>query len=243
MTIISIILFGIVVLVTHFLEGITGFGCTVLALPFCVLLAGIKIAVPTLIILAWILALYVIIVDFKNIVWKEFLRIVCFVGIGLPIGIILFSYLPEGILKTILGIFMILVAVRGLYTSFNTNVKIVKLNKHILNFVLFLGGIIHGAFGSGGPFVVIYAAKALKNKSNFRATLCTLWFTLNSIIIVKNISSGTINAPVLKLLLCSIPFLVAGMLLGNKAHNKFNEALFTRTVYAVLLVSGFFMFI
>lgn len=243
MTIISILLFGIVVLVTHFLEGITGFGCTVLALPFCVLLAGIKTAVPTLIILAWILALYVIIVDFKNIVWKEFLRIVCFVGIGLPIGIILFSYLPEGILKTILGIFMILVAVRGLYTSFNTNVKIVKLNKHILNFVLFLGGIIHGAFGSGGPFVVIYASKALKNKSNFRATLCTLWFTLNSIIIVKNISSGTINAPVLKLLLCSIPFLVVGMLLGNKAHNKFNETLFTRTIYAVLLVSGFFMFI
>jgi hypothetical protein len=35
MSIFFIILFGLVVLSTHFLEGITGFGCTVLALPFC----------------------------------------------------------------------------------------------------------------------------------------------------------------------------------------------------------------
>ena len=57
MEIYIILLFGMVVLITHFLEGITGFGCTVLALPFCIMLVGIKAAVPVLVILAWILAL------------------------------------------------------------------------------------------------------------------------------------------------------------------------------------------
>ena len=243
MDILTIILFGIVVLTTHFLEGITGFGCTVLALPFCTMLVGIKTAVPVLVVLAWILALYIIIIDFKNIKWEEFFKIAAFVGLGLPVGILLFSYLPEGVLKIILGIFMIIVSIRGLYISFTKNTIVKNINKYLLNFILFLGGIIHGAFGSGGPFVVIYAAKALPNKSNFRATLCTLWFTLNSIIIYKNIKVGAINPLVQKLLIAVIPFLIVGMILGNVAHHKVKDTVFTKIVYGVLLASGIFMLI
>jgi hypothetical protein len=35
-----LLLFGAVVMLTHFLDGITGFGATVLALPFCTMLVG-----------------------------------------------------------------------------------------------------------------------------------------------------------------------------------------------------------
>lgn len=242
MSTVSILLFGIVVLITHFLEGITGFGCTALALPFCILILGIKTAVPTLIILAWFLSLYIIIIDFKSIVWKQYLRILAFVGAGLPIGMIIFSRLPEGILKKILGAFMVLVAIRGLYISITGSNKL-NLNKNILNFILFLGGIVHGAFGTGGPFVVIYAASALPKKSNFRATLCTLWFTLNTVIIAKYINSSVINPNILKLLLCVLPFLFVGMILGNKAHKIVNENLFIKLVYTILFISGIFMFL
>lgn len=248
MEIYQIILFGIVVLITHFIEGITGFGCTVLALPFCISLAGIKTAVPVLVIIAWILAVYIIIIDFKKIVWKEYLKIVSLVILGLPIGMWLFNNLPDAALKKFLGIFMIVVALRGLYYSFyklkntkeNTNNKITK---YLLNFILFLGGIIHGAFGSGGPFIVIYATKALPDKSNFRATLCTLWATLNTIIIFQDFKKGLINPQVVDLLLYTIPFLIVGMILGNIAHKKVKDKIFTKIVYFVLLLSGLFMII
>lgn len=243
MSLLTILVFGIIVLMTHFLEGITGFGCTVLALPFCILLVGIKTTVPVLLILAWLMALYVIIIDYKNIVWKEFFKILLFVGLGLPIGIFMFSRFDDKILKIILGVFMILVSSRGLYVAFNKTTKVRNINKYVLNFILFLGGIIHGAFASGGPFIVIYATRALKNKSNFRATLCLLWFTLNSVIITKNIISGTITLPIIKLLLSCLPFLALGMVLGNKAHKKVDEDIFIKLVYGVLLVSGFFMFL
>jgi uncharacterized membrane protein YfcA len=103
MDILRTILFGLVVVVTHFVEGITGFGCTVLALPFAISLAGVKITVPVLVVVAWLLALYIIIVDFKNIVWKEYLVIVSFVILGLPIGMWMFGNLPESELKKLLG--------------------------------------------------------------------------------------------------------------------------------------------
>ena len=245
LTLITIVLFGIVVLCTHFLEGITGFGCTVLALPFCILLVGTKVAVPILTILAWILAIYVIIIDYKHIVLKEFLRILLYVGLGFPIGMYLFDHLPEHKLKVFLSVFMILVSIRGLAVSLSKNRKTLNVSKHVLNLVLFLGGIIHGAFSSGGPFVVIYATRALPKKSNFRATLCTLWATLNTITIIKYFIKGNVfsTPDFTKLLFWVIPFLIVGMLLGNKAHKKVDERLFTRMVYGVLLISGFIMLI
>jgi uncharacterized membrane protein YfcA len=238
-----LILFGLVVLITHFLEGITGFGCTVLALPFCTMLVGLKTAVPTLIVLAWLLALYVIIVDHKNIVWKQYLKILCLLMLGLPIGIFLFSRMPEHILRVILGVFMLTVASRGIYVSFRRGAKKLNVPGFLMNAVLFAGGIIHGAFGSSGPFVVIYAAKYLPDKSNFRATLCMLWFTLNTVIIAQKFASHAMTMPVMQTLLVSLPFLAAGMLLGNAAHGRINAGMFTKLIYFVLFVSGIFMFI
>lgn len=238
----TVFLFGLVVLVTHFLEGITGFGCTVLALPFCVMLVGVKTAVPVLTVLSLILSSYIVIIDYKNIVWKSYIKIASFVGLGLPIGMLLFSFLPEEILKKILGVFMILVASRGIYFAFNERAKVKEIGNRMLNFILFLGGIIHGAFSAGGPFVVIYATQALKNKSNFRATLSTLWVTLNSIIIIKIAMSGAFTPVVMKYFGWSVPFLLAGMLLGNWAHKRIEDRVFTKVVFLVLLVAGFFMF-
>lgn len=237
-----ILLFGLVVLVTHFIEGITGFGCTVLALPFAIMLVGIETAVPVLIVLGLLLCLYVVIIGRKEIVWKEYLKILLFVGLGLPIGIILFTYFEERTLKAILGIFMIIVSIRGLYVCIAKNKMQIKLPNWLLNFFLFLGGCFHGAFSSGGPLVVIYATRALKNKSNFRSTICMLWVTLNTVLLIQNTLRGVMSGDVLTLLLYSLPFLIAGALLGNYAHHNIKDKYFSTLVYVILFVSGIFMF-
>lgn len=252
MSIAVILLFGIIVLITHLMEGITGFGCTVLALPFAIALVGINVAVPVLIVLAWFLCLYIVIIDFKKIVWKEFFKIISFVILGLPIGMWIFSSMSEAILKNLLGIFMILVALRGLYISFVVKPKQQdnqpaelnpsRLKKYLLNVLLFLGGIVHGAFSSGGPFVVIYASQSLPDKSNFRATLCTMWVILNGILTFNNVRTGVLAGPTLELTLWTFPFLAAGALLGNYAHNNIKGDTFVKLVYIVLLLSGAFMF-
>ena len=82
----SLLITGIVVFFTHGLEAITGFGCTVLAMPFVTMLLGIDQAKFLLAVLAWVLALYFVVTKFKKIVWKQYLIIVGFVGLGMPIG-------------------------------------------------------------------------------------------------------------------------------------------------------------
>lgn len=264
-----IILLGLVVLITHCLEGITGFGCTVLALPFIAMLLGVKTAVPVLVVLAWVLAGYIIIKSWKDINWKEFGFIVLFVGLGLPVGILIFDYCPEITLLVILSLFMISVGLHGLYKTYRNrdlqakyeledseletavapdeallDVPQEKIKKQpwLIKGVLFLGGIIHGAFGTGGPFVVIYATKALPNKTLFRVTLCLLWFSLNSMLLLKwTVDGGVWEKSTIICIFTAMPFLLGGMFLGDWLHHKVNEYYFRLIVYMVLALSGIVM--
>jgi hypothetical protein len=243
MSTITIVLFGLVVLITHFLEGITGFGCTVLALPFAIMLVGINTARPVLTICGLLLCLYVVLISYKDIIWKQYLRIMIFVGIGLPVGMWIFNEFPETVLKRILAVFMIIISIRGLILSYRKFKATKPINNYVLNFILFIGGCIHGAFTSGGPLVIIYAAEKLKNKSNFRSTLCMVWVTLNAIIVAQIYIKGEMTPEVNKLLLITLPFLLIGAILGNYAHHKITDTFFSKMIYIVLFLSAMFMFL
>lgn len=249
-----VLLVGLIVFVTHALEGITGFGCTVMALPFVAMLLGIKEAVPVLAVLAWVLAGYIVLTSWKNIVWKEYFYIVICVGCGLPFGIFLFKELKPEYLKALLAVFMIVIGSNGLY-QMRKAVKPEKANETpapppnapkrrnvLMSCILFLGGMVHGAFASGGPFVVIYASKALPDKSLFRVSLCLLWFTMNSILMIQYTVSGIWTWNIGMILLGTLPFFVVGMFLGDYLHHRFNDFYFRMSVYGVLLVSGLVMF-
>jgi len=241
-----ILIFGIVVFFTHLLEGITGFGCTVLALPFAALLLGLHTAVPVLVVLGWLLSVYIVITSRKHIQWKQFLFIVIHAAIGLPIGMMLFDRLPEAALKTLLAVFMVGVGVRGFIKTWRSGHEMAPAqdSRSIwMRLILLLGGIIHGAFGTGGPFVVIYAGKALPNKSLFRVTLCMLWAVLNTILIMKwTITGGVWTPPVIKATSIALPFLAAGLFAGDWLHHRVNERRFRLTVYGVLFLSGVTVF-
>lgn len=238
---IIIILLGLLTLATHFIEGISGFGATVLAMPFAIQLVGSKTAVLVLAVHSLILALFVIIKDFKNIVWREYIKIVACMGLGMPLGIWMFSYLPEGILKKILGAFMILISIRSLLAILHYRDNTKPINKWMLYFLLFIGGIIHGAFGTGGPLAIIYASRALKDKGHFRATMCSLWCTLNTVLIVTRLYKGDITPHVGTLMLYTIPFLVLGIAAGNFIHYKVKDSSFNKLVYILMGLSGIFM--
>ena len=110
--------------------------------------------------------------------------------------------------------------------------------------LLFTGGIIQGAFGSGGPFVVIYAARALPEKSLFRVTLSLLWLTTNLARLAVWIIRGTVgNAADFRMLGAALPFMAAGVLLGDYLHRKVDETRFRRCVYCVLAAAGAVMLI
>lgn len=241
-----ILLLGIIQLIAQCLEAITGFGSTVIAVPLVAMLTDLETAKAIGVLHTWLLAIYIVIVSWKNIVWKEFGFIALYVLIGLPFGLLLFQYLTPIYLLGILAVFMIGVGINGIHMT-QRNHRMEAPDKPVkktalMRFVLFLGGIVHGAFGTGGPFIVIYAAQALKDKMLFRVCLCLLWLCMNTILMVDFTIHGvwTHNNyfPLLTALL-TLPFLLIGILVGNYLHHRVSEYAFRLLIFALLLGTGF----
>lgn len=237
-------LVGVVVFITHTLEAVTGFGCTVLAFPFVIVLMGdLEQAKIILTILAWVLAVYFVVTKFKHIHWKQFGIIVLLAGLGMPIGMLLFKNLDAVILKKILGMFIVVSAGIQLSNIYIPNNKIRNMPGIInLNF-LFFGGIIHGAFAVGGPLIVLYSSKKIPDKGQFRATMVLLWATLNTILMLQYLFENKLTEKVGFDLLFLLPFLIGGIVLGEIIHTIVSEILFKKIVFISLLLVGLVMVI
>jgi len=239
-----LLLAGLVIFVTHTLEAVTGFGCTVLAFPFVIfLMKDLEQAKIILSILAWMLAAYFVVTKFGCIRWKQFGIIILFAGLGMPIGMLIFKSLDTAILKKALGVFIVISAGVQLYKCFAPATAARSLPDIIGYIFLFAGGIVHGAFAVGGPLIVLYSAGKIPEKGQFRATMCLLWTTLNTALMLQFLFEKKLNITVGRDLLVLLPFLIAGIFAGEAIHNKVNEALFKKIVFISLLLVGMVMVI
>lgn len=228
----DIIFLGVVFL-TNIIQGITGFAGTVLAMPPGIFLQGIDTAKMVLNILGILASLWIVVVSYRDINWSEVKKILFFMVIGTILGMKLFTLLPLGFLLKIYAIFIILMALKGIFIK-----EEVKTPEWVLVGVILLAGVIHGMFVSGGPLIMIYVAKKLKSKSSFRATLAVVWIVLNSYLAVSHYNQGIFTPENIRLLYLSIPPLVLGMIVGNILHYKMSQASFLRLSYILLSISG-----
>jgi uncharacterized membrane protein YfcA len=243
---IPLILSGIIVFFTHALEAVTGFGCSVLAMPFVTALLGMRKGVMIITILAWILALYIAVSKRKMINLKQFFIICGFMTLGLPVGMYLFRSFDVFRLKRVLAVFIIIASAWQLVQRLvlkKRKIPPLPRGPGIVPYfaVLVAGGVVHGMFSTGGPLVVIYAARALPDKGQFRATLCLLWTALNTIIIAGYVIEGSVSTALAGNTGALIPFTIAGIFAGEKIHDKVNDFVFPVIVFSMLLITGFFM--
>lgn len=240
MDLLTILLVGLVIFGASIMESITGFGSGIISMPFLAVLIGLKTAVPMTMVISVMFTIYMLITNYNKVVLNVYFVIIGFVILGLPFGIFIFSYFKEETLKLILGIFILIFAMRALikekYPAKVNNSKAFAVFQRIM---LFMGGIAQGAFATGGPFIVIYSADKIKEKSSFRATMSCVWLTLNSILIVKNfIIGGIMTKLVFTGVAAAFPFFIAGTIIGMKLHKIVSIKIFTLMINIVLLVAG-----
>jgi uncharacterized protein len=244
---IAFLLALVVIFLTHFQSCITGFGATVLAMPFVALLIGLEEARFVLMVQGWLLALLVVIESWRKIAWREFAIIISLMGIAIPIGQWMFVNLPANTLMIILSVFTVAVGIEGLIKHFRPGAaesaveRSSARSRWLASLFLPLAGAIHGAFATGGPLLVIYATRAIPDKSLFRVTLCLTWTVLNSWLIGSTFYAGGIAPRILMMTGLCIPVSVFGFWLGNRVHYRVNQHLFRQIVFVVLTAVGLFM--
>lgn len=226
-------LFLLVLFLTNIVQGITGFAGTVLAMPPSILLQGIDVAKPTLNILGLLVAVWIVIISYKSLNMKEFFKIMIIMFFGLILGNYIYSIIPVPMLLKIYAIFIIGIALKGLLVK-----KEKDLPEFILVMIVFIAGIMHGMFVSGGPLLIIYAAKKFREKTEFRATVSCVWLVLNSYLGYSHYVEGLFTPETITKLMWGIPPVIVGVIIGNILHKKMSQELFLLITYILLIISG-----
>lgn len=232
-----------VVLLSHIIEGITGFGCMIIALPFLSAILGLKAAIPILVLLSTVFDIILLFGNTKYINWKVALKIIIITIIFMPVGFYALNELPEDILMKFLGIFVIFVAINGIVKSYiNKNTPIKANDENWRIFCLPIAGLIQGAFGGSGPFMVIYSQSILKDKTTFRSTMAIIWITLNIFNIIQYGFSSMLTIQVWKITAFLCPIIIIGYFIGIFLHKKISPDNFSKLIYFILFITGISMF-
>lgn len=228
------LLFLLVLFFANVIQAITGFAGTVLAVPPSTYLIGLDNAKVVLNAMAWISGFLIAVVNRKYINWKELCKMIVFMIVGMAVGIKICQIVSsDDVLLTIYGVIILLIALKNLFVKKQTT-----LPKVALIVVLFLSGVIHGMFVSGGALLVIYAVQVLKNKDEFRATVAPVWIALNTYMMVSQFQEGLYTKQNIELILVSIIPLFAATWIGTKLAKKLNQNVFLNLTYVLLIISG-----
>ncbi len=227
------ILFIIVIFFANMLQAVTGFAGTLLAMPPSIKLIGVDEAKFVLNVITQISGLMIVCTGFRDINWKEFAKMFTLMSLGMFVGLKIFDVVPTRYLMFFYGVMIILIALKKIFVKREWD-----LPKVTLLVILFLAGIIHGMFVSGGSLLVIYAVTALKDKREFRATIALIWVVIGCYITGGMVIENSYTSHGLILLALSVIPLVLATWIGTKLVSKIPQAVFMKITYVLLLVSG-----
>jgi len=223
------------------IEGLAGFGSTVMAIPFLSMAIGTAGAVALLAVNSFVSGGIIFFSHIKDVNWKEYVKVTLCVLPFIPLGIILYGALSpyEAALKLILGATIIFVGARGVWYWYVKKTEPPSLGSFGQYVALALGALTQGMFSAGGPLIVLYTSEKIKDKSAFRATMSALWFTVNSLALVLRLLLLDIyTADTFVRAATCLPLLIAGILLGMFLHRRIDNTAFRKLIYVILLAGG-----
>ncbi len=226
-------------------ETVVGFGATLFALA----IAGFVLPVPELLSLVVpvnvLLSAYLAVRHARFVRWGYFLRaVVPPMLAGVPIGFSIYALRGSTGLQVAFGVFVTALACFELWGLRRLGGSCGDLSVErsfpvaLRSAVLFVAGVVHGLFASGGPLVVYAAARDRLGKAEFRATLSALWLGVNLVMVVAYWLSGKLRQDAPEFWVASIPALVSGILVGERIHRHVDPRRFERAVFGLLALAG-----
>lgn len=238
----SAFLLALIVAFAFAVETTLGFGATLITLAFGSRFLPITELLPAFVPLNMVLSLFIVVRHRHEVALRSLLReILPLMGLGLPLGLWIFTSFDEGLLKRVLGVFVLLLSLRELIVLFRTRGQaLTPATQPALaeRVALVLGGAAHGAFGTGGPLAVYALGRRGMDKGAFRATLSALWLVLNLALVATYLAADRFTADTFLLMPALAAGGAVGLAGGAWAFLRVPPELFRVLVYALLLLVG-----
>ena len=226
-----------IILLAAFLQGLTGFGFALIALPLLGFFIDIKTSVPLMILLASIISLYLSLRLRKNVNLKSTSILTVATLPGIPLG----TYALKNFSTQWLSL-----GVGGLMVLFTSYMLLYKPKPRPMGTALtslagFSCGALGSSIGAGGPPVIIYTTLQPWDKDQAKGTLAIYFSLCGFVTIAFHAFSGMITGEVLRLYTLSLPSLVVGIWLGTSAYKHLSDHGYRKLAFILVFVLGCMM--
>jgi uncharacterized membrane protein YfcA len=230
----------LILLASTLVRAVFGFGNALVAMPLLAMTSiGMKTATPLVALIATIIAIAIIVKDWRIIELKHTWRLIIGTVPGIPLGLLLLKGPYEDTGKIILALIIVGFSLYCLYRP-----KLFSMKHEWAAYPFgFLSGILGGAYNSNGPPIVIYGTIRNWPPDRFRANLQSYFFPTNIVIIAGHGLGGLWTPPVGWYLLLSLPAILLSLWIGNHLNRMIPQGHFDRYIYILLILIGALLFI
>lgn len=219
-------------------NGITGFGAALVAMPFITQLVDLNIAVPSCIIITLIMNIQIVWTYRRNADWKRLLPLLLGAVPGSIAGVTLLKHMPEYALKGCMGTFLLLYALWSLYGETMAGRERAKNRRPISSAWGLLAGFgstaIGTTFGIGGPPIIVYTALAGWRKDEIKAGIGSFFAVAGLIMAGTQLFAGLYTRPTLTLFAMAAPAVFIGCFLGIRISRHIGEFSYRRILFIML---------
>lgn len=222
-----------IVLFAALIQSVSGFGFALMSVPLMVLIIDLRVAVVVSALIGTLSAggqAWQMRNQQDRILTRRFIISSC---IGAPFGLAAFVWVPQDVLKVVLGVavlFGVVVLSRGLD---------MRSTHHSFDWLMgVLSGVLLMATSTNGPPLVFTLHARRINPQTFRATLNSVFAITGIISIGLFLVSGKMSSQILIISVIAIPIMIVGVYLGTLLRRVIAPERFRLIVLVLLTASG-----
>lgn len=233
----EIIALAFIVIVAGFLQGLTGFGFALIALPLLGLFIPLKTIIPLVLMLAILISL-TLSIQLRRSIRMRIIGVLFLATLpGIPVGVYTLKHLSAETLSLALGLLMVI------FTTYQLLIK-PRPKPLGLPYTLtagFLSGILTGSISAGGPPVIIYSAVQPWTKDEAKATLAFYFLISGGVALATHAVTGLVTSDVIHYFTISCPALIIGILSGTFAYKHMSDHGYRKLAIVLVFILGWMM--
>ncbi len=219
-----------IIFLAAIVRGYSGFGFSLLAITALSLLYPPAVIIPSVFLLEIAASLHLLPGLWRDIHWRSLLPLVIGTTLGTPLGLMFLTGIQPAPMQIALGLFVFVVTCL-LWRGFALKTMPGNLASTAAGLA---AGVANGAFGIGGPPVILFYFASPAGAIVGRATLVTYFLLTDAIGLVFLSRENLISTDTIFRTLTFLPALLAGVWLGARSFKNADPVVFRKWVLALL---------
>ncbi len=225
---------SLLIFLAAIVRGFSGFGFSLLAVTSLSLLLPAQEVVPSIFMLEVAASLHLLPGIWKDVHWKSLVPLIVGCLVATPAGVYLLAHAPQAPMQIALGIFVLVaVAMMALGYAMKT-----MPNTITSTLVGAASGFCNGAFGIGGPPVILFYFASPAGHIAGRASVIAFFLATDLIGLTFQAGEGLVTKAAFIRALIFLPALLIGVWIGSRGFKSANQETFRKIVLAIMALLG-----